>query len=388
LLIADSATNSPQSLPINGIAAASNGLRFIPITPCRIVDTRNTNGPFGGPMLAAAVSRTFQLPASACGIPSDAQAYSLNFTIVPPSWVGYVSVWPTGQPQPLVSLLNSDGRIKANASIVPAGLSGAITVFASQNTHVIIDINGYFVPTTNLQALGYYPVTPCRVADTRLTTPISAGLARSFSVLTGSCGIPATAKAYSLNLTAIPIKPIGYLATWPTGQNQPLVSTLNTDSLEVTANAAIVPAGTNGDIEVYSSDPTDLVIDVNGYFAPDTEPGALSLFNVTPCRVLDTRPFDGPFAGTIGINVTDSVCNVPTAAQAYVLNATVVPTSSLGFLSLWQNAAPWPGASTLNAGDMAVTSNMGIILANNGGISALASSTTNLILDISAYFAP
>ena len=388
LVIADSALGSPQSLQITGSAIASNGMRFIPITPCRIVDTRNSDGPFGGPILVGNSSRDFQLPAGSCGIPVDAQAYSLNFTIVPQSWVGYLSVWPKGQPQPLASLLNSDGRIKANAAIVPAGLLGAITVFASQSTHMIIDVNGYFVPASNPAALGYYPVTPCRIADTRLGAPLSSGIKENFSVLAAPCGIPASAKAYSLNLTAIPIKPIGYLSTWPAGQSQPMVSTLNTESLEVTANAAIVPAGTNGDIAIYSSDPTDLVIDINGYFAPATANGALSLFNVTPCRVLDTRAVDGPFARTLGINVTDSVCNVSTDAQAYVLNATAVPTSSLGFLSLWRNDAPWPGTSTLNADDMAVTSNMGIIPANNGQINAFASSTTNLILDISAYFAP
>lgn len=391
LNVFDDAPSSPQSIALNGTASvviSSSGLRFIPITPCRIADTRNSTGAFGGPILAGGVARDFVLPNSACGIPSNAQAYSLNFTIVPPSWVGYLSVWPSGQAQPVVSLLNSDGRIKANATILPAGVSGAITVFASQSTHVIIDVNGYFVPASNPAALGFYPVTPCRIADTRQSSPISSGVTRNFSPLASSCGIPASAQAYSLNLTAIPIKPIGYMSTWPAGQPQPLVSTLNTGSLEVTANAAIVPAGTNGEITVFSSDPTDLVVDINGYFAPATTAGALSLFNVTPCRVLDTRLSGGPFSGTMAVNVAGSACTVPTVAQAYVLNATVVPPASLGFLSLWQNGAPWPVSSILNADDMAITSNMGIIPTTNGSINSLASSVTDLILDISAYFAP
>jgi sugar lactone lactonase YvrE len=391
LNISDDAANSPQTVTLNGTATvviASAGLRFVPITPCRIADTRNANGPFGGPILAAGVSRDFVLPSSSCGIPSNAQAYSLNFTIVPPSWVGYLSVWPSGQPQPIVSLLNSDGRIKANAAILPAGLSGAITVFASQSTHAIIDINGYFVPATDLTALGFYPVTPCRVADTRTTSSITAGTSRNFSPLTSSCGIPATAQAYSLNLTAIPIKPIGYLSTWPAGQPQPLVSTLNTESLDVTANAAIVPAGASGEITVYSSDPTDLAVDINGYFAPAINAGALSLYNVTPCRALDTRTVDGPFSGTIVVDVAGSACAPSTTAQAYVLNATVVPNGSLGFLSLWQDGTQWPLSSILNADDNAITSNMAIIPTTNGSVDSLSSSSTNLILDISAYFAP
>ena len=63
--------------------------------------------------------------------------------------------------------LNSDGRIKANAAIVPAGTGGAISVYATDTTDFVLDINGYFVASTNPSALAFYPLTPCRVADTR-----------------------------------------------------------------------------------------------------------------------------------------------------------------------------------------------------------------------------
>ena len=60
----------------------------------------------------------------------------------------------------------------------------------------------------------------------------------------------------------------------------------------------IVPAGTNGDITVYPSNDTDLVIDINGYFAP-AGPGGLSLYPAAPCRVIDTRQIGSgqPFSG-------------------------------------------------------------------------------------------
>ena len=75
---------------------------------------------------------------------------------------------------------------------------------------------------------------------------------------------------------------------WPTGQPQPLVSTLNDIPGTIIANAAIVPAGTGGEISVYPTNDTDLIIDINGYFAPPG-PGGLSLYAVAPCRVIDTR---------------------------------------------------------------------------------------------------
>jgi hypothetical protein len=379
--------------------AVSAALRFIPVTPCRVVDTRLADGPFGGPSMPAGTSRDFAIPNSACNIPATAQAYSLNVTVVPPGPLGYLIIWPAGQPRPVVSTLNSrDGRIKANAAIVPAGNGGAVSVYASSTTQVVLDIDGYFVPATDPSALAFYPLPPCRVADSRnangeLGGPLlAAGTSRSFPILSSSCGVPASAQAYSLNLTAVPNGPVGYITTWPTGQAKPTVSTLNARTGTITANAAIVPAGAGGAIDVFASGSTDLVMDINGYFAP-AGAGGLSLYNLPPCRVLDSRlPTGSPAlsAGvTANVDVTDSGCGAPLAARAFVLNATVVPTpAGLGYLILWPQGAAKPGVSTLNARDAAITSNMAIVPTANGSISAFPSSPTYLVLDISGYFAP
>ena len=84
----------------------------------------------------------------------------------------------------------------------------------------------------------------------------------------------------------------------------------------------------------------------------------------------------------------DSSCAPPAAAQAYVFNATVVPPGHLGYLTLWPDGEDQPMASTLNAFDGAITSNMAIVPTTNGSIDAFASALTQLILDISSYFAP
>jgi hypothetical protein len=88
------------------------------------------------------------------------------------------------------------------------------------------------------------------------------------------------------------------------------------------------------------------------------------------------------------VNVTGSGCAVPGAAQAYVFNSTVVPSGSLGYLTLWPQGAAQPLVSTLNALDGSITSNMAIVPAASGSVSAYASNPTQLILDISGYFAP
>jgi len=374
-------------------AQTASSLQFVPVTPCRVADTRNAIRPFGGPELGARTSREFEIPQSACKIPSSAVAYSLNVTVVPNGPLGYLTIWPSGQSQPLVSTLNSDGRVKANAAITPAGTNGGVSVYVTNETQVILDIDGYFVPKGTASALAFYPVTPCRVVDTRkavgpLGGPfMAAGTSRAFPVQSSSCGLPADAQVYSLNVTAAPRGDLGYLTMWPTGAAQPLVSTLNAPTGTDTANAAIVPAASNGDVSVYVSNSTDVVLDVDGYFAAPAT-GGLSLYTTTPCRVLDTRQSSGAFKGTLDVAVEPSVCGPSSTAQAYILNATVVPPSGLGFLSLWPNGENQPTVSTLNAIDGAVTSNMAIVPTNNGNIDAFSSNPTQLILDLSSYFAP
>ncbi len=379
--------------------APADAVQFVPLAPCRVVDTRGSNGTFGGPPIAGGTYRTFPLSSGDCSIPANATGYSVNVTLVPPSHaaIGYLTIWPTGELQPTVSTMNSlDGRIKANAAIVPAGASGSVNVYLSNTANVIIDVNGYFTAPAG-DTLQFYPLTPCRVIDTRnangnLGGPFLAGQTeRTFPVLQSSC-IPQghAIQAYSFNFTVVPHpsgNPLEYLTVWPAGQTQPLVSTLNNLTATDVANAAIVPAGTSGSIAVFPSSSTDLVVDVNGYFAAPGA-GGLSLYSTAPCRVLDTRQGHGSFVGELTVNVETSLCSPPNTAQAYVLNATVVPQGSFGYLTLWPDGETQPLASTLNAIDGAITSNMAIVPTTNGKIDAFASNATQLILDISSYFAP
>ena len=377
--------------------SASPPLQFNPVLPCRVVDTRNPNGPFGGPPIPGGTARSFPLPQGVCNIPTTAAAYSLNVTVVPSGQLGYLTIWPTGQSQPVVSTMNSlDGRIKANAAIVPAGTNEAVSVYVSNTTNVVLDIDGYFTtPGSFTQA--FYPLTPCRVLDTRnangpLGGPfLSGGQERDFPVLSSDCKIPSNAEAYSMNFTVVPVQgqPLGYLTVWPESLQRPSVSTLNDLTATIVANAAIVPAGTGGGIATYADQNTQLVADINGYFAaPGT--GGLSLYTVAPCRVIDTRKVGNgqPFSGELTVNVAGSSCAPSSTAQAYVFNATVVPTGGLGYLTLWPDSQKQPVVSTLNAIDGAITSNMAIVPTNNGKVDAYASGITQLILDLSSYFAP
>ncbi|MGD0137115.1 MAG: SBBP repeat-containing protein, partial [Bryobacteraceae bacterium] len=392
-------------------AAYGSGEAFLPLPPCRVADTRlgsGFTGAFGPPSLVGGATRNFPIQSSGCDVPATAQAYSLNITAVPHGALGYLTAWPTGSGVPIAATLNSPGGIViANAAIVPAGTGGSISLYANDNTDVVIDINGYFAPTGAPQALEFYPVTPCRIADTRTGSGFTgsfgppelvAEATRSFPVQQSSCGISSTAQAYSVRMTAVAPAPLGYLTTWPAGQPLPTVATLNAPNGGAVGNEAIVPAGTGGAIDVYASANTNLVIDINGYFAPPGSTGALNFYPLAPCRVADTRGngFGGSFGppalvggDTRSFPMPSSGCGIPSSAHAYSLNLTAVTSSPLDYLTAWPTGQLLPVAATLNDASGVVVGNAAIVPAGtSGAINVFASNNTNLVIDIDGYFGP
>lgn len=408
----------------NVTLSETNGLYFVPVPLCRVIDTRLSNPNFGGPIFSAKETRNYAirnstgLGCAASYIPAAAnvQAYSLNVTVVPPGPLTFVTAFPGRTTLPNVSTLNSyDGRTKANAAIVPANTGDSnreISIYASDPTHVIVDINGYYVPEADPPAnnngqtpLAYYPLPPCRAIDTRANSgstgsgvPLLANTTTNYT-LAGTCGLPANAQAYALNYTALPrTGNLRYITTWPTGGTQPIVSTINATTGAITANAAILPApvSANGSVSVFTTEDTDLIIDVAGYYAPPSTNG-LALYNLTPCRVYDSRFAGGapgtgaPLSGDATYNTNiGSSCGASPTAQSYVLNTTVIPNQGkpMRYLTAWAQSSGQPLQSVVNASDGAVSSNLAVVPTVNGSVSTYVSETTGLILDLSAYFAP
>jgi hypothetical protein len=128
------------------------------------------------------------------------------------------------------------------------------------------------VPTGAMPFVG---VQPCRVHDSRVgfggPGPITGNTSRTIDVDGSPCGIPAGAGAYSLNITVAGSASTGgyqYLIAFPTGSSKPAASSLNFMAGAQAGNAAVVPAGTNGDIDVFVSITTEVIIDINGYYSP------------------------------------------------------------------------------------------------------------------------
>jgi uncharacterized protein (DUF1800 family) len=127
---------------------------FYTVPPCRVLDTREPDGPSGGPVLAAGAMRAIAV-GGRCGISSAATAVSVNVTAVASTSDGYLTLFPAGTAMPATSTMNyRAGQVRANNAILRLGTAGAVSVFAGQGSgalNVLIDVNGYFDPSGNLQ---------------------------------------------------------------------------------------------------------------------------------------------------------------------------------------------------------------------------------------------
>jgi hypothetical protein len=115
--------------------------------------------------------------------------------------------------------------------------------------------------------LRYHAVTPCRVLDTRSTTPLVAGVERTVAV-SGACGIPATARAVAANVTAVQPSDNGFVRLFPAGQAAPTTSAINYSAGRARANNGLFGLGTSGSVTAVCGPvgTTHVVVDVTGYF--------------------------------------------------------------------------------------------------------------------------
>ncbi len=138
---------TPTSLTPGSVDVLEPG-SYHTVTPCRLVDTRDLQGPYGGPILTSGVPRLFTVEGQ-CGIPSTADSVSVNVTVVSPTSGGHLTLYPGGQTPPQTSTINfGKGQSRANNAIVPMSADGSMSVrpvvLGNGQVHLVIDVNGYF----------------------------------------------------------------------------------------------------------------------------------------------------------------------------------------------------------------------------------------------------
>jgi hypothetical protein len=246
-------------------AVPTEGGGFFGITPTRVLDSR------AGRKMAAGEARVLPLDLGVDMAGSTAGAVVLNVTAVAPDGSGYLTVVGNGDSLGDVSSLNF-GRHAAVANQVTAhvGVGNAIVLYASAPVDVIVDVMGFYT-TGSPVAGGFVPVAAQRVLDTRQSIILgNAGFdqrTREWDLgIAGTAGVPLSAAAVTLNLTAFDASSSGYFTVWPDGQGRPGSSSLNLGSGDVLANAVTVGLGANNGVGIYTDTSALFLVDVAGWF--------------------------------------------------------------------------------------------------------------------------
>jgi hypothetical protein len=416
-------------------AAATAALPYNPLTPARICDTRavqtgvvvanqcDHNGTGTG-TLAAAGTLTVAMPSS---VPAGATAVVLNVTVTNTTAASYLTAWPTGTTQPLVSNLNwTAGVTIANLVEVTLGTSNSVSLFNyAGSTDVAVDLEGYVGSASAGTGL-YNPLTPARICDTRAvvtgvvaanqcnnngtgTGTLAAGGTLTVQV-TGNGSVPSTGvAAVVLNVTVTNTTAASYLTAWPTGATQPLVSNLNWVAGQTIPNRVIIPVSSTGQVSIYNyAGAADVVIDVGGWFTNSSNVSATgdSYVALPPTRICDTRAVqtgvvaanqcnnNGTGTGTLGaadtlpVQVTGQGGVPSSGVSAVVANVTVTNTTGSSYLTVWPAGTTQPLASDLNWVAGETIPNLVVVeLGSDGALSIFNyAGSTDVVVDVEGYY--
>jgi trimeric autotransporter adhesin len=321
---------------------------------------------------------------------------------------------------------NVDSASAIDAGAVSVGLRPALTGVISSSTTSFLDVMNegqslsiesrrktarraivIGLPVTNRVRLlvpnEFQPLTPARLVDTRPGFATVDGIAAGGGprdggstlevVVAGRGGVPANAVAAALNVTAVNAGGNGFVTVHPCGQPRPTASSLNITVGATVPNAVIAPIGAGGKVCIFTSQPTHLVVDVNGSF-----PVTTSLRSSNPARLLDTRPgqstIDGAQAGT-GPNSAGSSIELQVVGRAGVtadavtvaLNVTITEAEGPGFATVYPCGIAPPLASNLNFVAGVDVANLVVAKIGTGGkVCILTSQRAHVVADLTGTF--
>ena len=136
-----------------GSAATNEPSSFVPIVPCRLVDTRSDSqvGALGQPLGPdSTVTVSVHGSNGNCTLPANAVAIATNTTAVDPTAPSFLTLYPAdASERPTSSNLNVLPSSPPTPNQVTVGLSvdGAINVYnLAGEVDVLIDVVGYFIP--------------------------------------------------------------------------------------------------------------------------------------------------------------------------------------------------------------------------------------------------
>jgi len=440
----DKSASANLTLTINS-ATTLVGSYYHKLTPFRLYDDRpagtNTpNPPLGVAAAAFKANETRTLAVNGLnGLPSSGiKAITANITIISAGpGAGFLTAFPTTDSNGVALTRPGTANLAWSNPAVATLLSNFATISVDNSgkfnvyvgvaaADVIIDVTGYYSSDSSGTGTGIYRnvdstqktfrLYDSRPAGTNAVAPplgagdgiLAAGKSRTLQV-TGNLGIPASASAVVVNLTALNTKSAAFFNLYPSDASQPGVASLTfiPGSPALVGNLALVPLSLDGKMSLAAGGlgSADAILDVVGYvdtnFTISSNNGLYTSLT-SPTRLLDTRakgtnPTDPPLGagagpqqgGTANIRnfVASGKVGIPTNAIALVAQVTMVNTSGPSFIGLYSGST-WPGTvAVANAVAGQLPGNLAIIPLDNAGSfnAILGPNASNYIIDVVGY---
>jgi len=400
-LFAVSGNWSGDTAMLNVFGPLDAGGRYTPLSPARILDTRDGTGGISG-RIGSGATVDVQV-AGRGGVPTTGvSAVAVNVTVTRPTAAGFLTIYPAGGPRPLASNVNfTPDKTVPNLVVVKVGVGGRVSMFNSAGaTDVIYDVAGWFSePGTGGGNDGLYaPLVPARILDTRDGTGGGVRLGPGASLdlqVAGRGGVPATSAAAAvLNVAATGTTAASYLTVHPTGEARPLAANLNFIAGDTVSNRAMVKLGTGGRVTIYNNaGSTDVVVDVGGWFGDASATAAVGSYTaLAPARLLDTRDDTGgvsgpvPGGGSVSLQVTGRGGVPATGVSAVILNVTAVDPTGPGYLTISPSDTQRPLAADLNYAAGETRPNLAVArIGGDGRINLFTSTGTQLVVDVAGW---
>ena len=191
--------------------------------------------------------------------------------------------------------------------------------------------------------------------------------------------------AVALNLTVTSTRAPGFLTAYPCASGRPTVSNANFVGGDTLASAAIVPVGADGNVCVFASDATHLVVDAAGSF-----PAGAGFVPVSPARLADTREGAGTrlAAGSVLRVPVRGVAGVPADASAVAVTVTATGSTLPGYATVTPCGTAPSGTSNVNFGAGATVPNLVVASPGPDGAICITSNVdTHLLVDVFGAFA-
>ncbi|MFF4114091.1 PKD domain-containing protein [Streptomyces sp. NPDC001714] len=321
---------------------------FVAVTPQ--YDTQKTIAAHGVLKLSAATLR-----ADSNGV----DAVQLQLVTSNAKASGALTLYPHGTTRPgTADTAFEPGRTATAETTVKVTPTGSVDLYNGSSGAVTVNVATVGLQSHAQYADTYHPAAPVRLLDTRTGTgggrsPVAGGHSVTLAV-GGTHGVPATADAVVLDVTATTTKASGDLTVATHSTNGSVVSGPHWTTGQTATTQVVIPVY-DGKVVLRneSKASANLVADLVGWYGTAT--GGSEFLPVAPARVLDTRTGTGTGKvarlaahATLKLKVTGAHGVPATGVTAADLNLTVPAPSGNGYLVAYPDGTSRPGVYSLS----------------------------------------